>query len=142
MTEELTIQIEPELKRAILDKCQTASEQVDAVINRLIRKFVSEPKQASQEDDIEKFITEIASRINVSESEMLPCGLTAAQYLTLSDDEQQALWDAASSKLDETLEEEKEVKPDVITTRQRRNQKMRFSTYQEESRHPIKPGRD
>ena len=142
MTEKLTIQIEPELKEALLNKCQAASEQIDAVVNHLIREFVREPKQTPQEEDVEEFITEITSRINISDDEMLPCGLTVAQYLALSDDEQQALWDAASSKLDETLEDEREVKPNVITAGQRRNKKMRFSTYQEESRHPIKLRRE
>jgi predicted transcriptional regulator len=99
MGEQLTVEIEKNLKEVLLRYCEAVRESPSAIVDRALRDFMA---QARSKGGGEWF------------------GLSVEDYLTLSEEERETLWNKAYGiELERHQLPEKEVRPRAVTPRQR-----------------------
>ena len=99
MSEQLTIEVERNLKKALLHYCETTSESLDSVVNRAILDFIAKETDTKGQTWF---------------------GLPSEDYFSLPEEEREALWNRASEEeLDKLQLTEREIRSDAISDQQR-----------------------
>ena len=112
--ETITIEIDKELKQALLRYSSTKNESLSAIVTRAIREFLAFSQQQENE---------------------LWFGMPATEYFALSEKEREALWNKAyQEQLDKPQPKEREVSPDVVTPEQRNIEAIRRRLHEIRSR--------
>jgi hypothetical protein len=96
-------------------------------VNRVLKDFV-EQSIFEQSDDVKQlpFVRDFLSKYQRNGNEMLPCGLTLDEYMSLEESESEAMWEEAyRQELDKHPKLEKEANPDAIPTGQGNDTVMR-----------------
>jgi len=105
MSEQLTIEVERDLKKALLHYCETTSESIDSVVSRALREFIAKTPDETEERWF---------------------GLAATEYFALSEEKREALWTQMYGvELDKPQPEEREVRTSALTPRQRGREALR-----------------
>jgi hypothetical protein len=99
MSEQLTVEVEPDLKKALLHYCETTSESIDSVVSRALLDFMAKATDTKEQRWF---------------------GLPSEDYFSLSEEERETLWTRASKEeLDKLQLSEREIRSDAVTARQR-----------------------
>ena len=116
MVETMTIKIDEKLKQALLARGRLLNEDIDTIVNRVLKDFV-EQSTFEQSDDVKElpFVRDFLSKYQRNGNEMLPCGLTLDEYMSLEESEREKLWEEAyRQELDKNPESEREANPNAI----------------------------
>ena len=104
MSEQLTIEVEKNLKKALLHYCETTSESIDSVVSRALQEFIARTQNKEEETWF---------------------GLPSEDYFSLSEEEREALWNRASEEeLDKLQLSERDIRSDAVTARQRNREAL------------------
>ena len=105
MDEQLTIEIEQSLKKALLRYCKASHENLNAIVGRALQEFIDKTPDKDEETWF---------------------GLSAKDYLALSDEKRNALWNRAYGReLERHQPRERDVRADTRTPRQRSRETLR-----------------
>ena len=101
MSEQLTIEVEKNLKKALLRYCKTTSESIDSVVSRALLDFMAKTPNETEERWF---------------------GLTVTDYFALSEEKREALWNKMYGvELERPQPGERDIQPSALTPRQRNN---------------------
>lgn len=124
MADTMTLTLPPDLKDSLL-ALRADGETLEEVTVRLLRRAVTQAAMS----DLERYlrnhpvIKELLSRYKYDPNEMLGIGMTVGEYMSLSEEEREQLWNEEFRKeLDKDDEPELDVPPTALTPRQRRGE--------------------
>lgn len=104
MSEQLTVEVEKNLKKALLHYCEKTSENIDSVVSRALQEFIAKTQ---------------------SKEEEMWFGLPSEDYFSLPEEEREALWDQASEEeLDKLRLSERDIRANAVTARQRNRETL------------------
>ncbi len=99
MSEQLMIEVETNLKKALLHYCKTTSKSLDSVVSRALQEFIARAQDKREETWF---------------------GLPSEDYFSLPEEEREALWNRASEEeLDKLQLTEREIRSNTVAARQR-----------------------
>jgi predicted transcriptional regulator len=105
VSEQLTIEVEENLKKALLHYCKATKENLNSVVGRALREFMAKTPNDADE---------------------LWFGLTATDYFSLSEENREALWNEMYGvELEKPQPAEREVQTSALTPRQRGRETLR-----------------
>ncbi|MCS6862115.1 MAG: hypothetical protein NZT92_17565 [Abditibacteriales bacterium] len=122
MAHTITLTLPPDLEDSLL-ALRADGETLEEVTVRLLRKAVTQAATSHPEHDIlsHPAVKEVLRRYKYDPNEMLGIGMTVGEYMSLSEEERERLWNEEFRKeLDKDDEPELDVPPTALTPRQRR----------------------